>query len=64
MRLHGHRLHGDFALTRTALGGDTSTWLLVKADDEHADRDVDVLTDATSVLTGRTTDDVARDEGG
>lgn len=62
VRLHGQRLRGDFALTRTAMGGDASNWLLVKVDDEHADRTADLSVDETSVLTGRTTDDVAREE--
>jgi DNA ligase D-like protein (predicted 3'-phosphoesterase) len=31
--LHGDRLHGGFALTRAALGGDERNWLLVKTND-------------------------------
>ncbi len=36
--LHGERLRGAFALTRTRLGGDDRNWMLVKVDDEHAVR--------------------------
>ena len=32
--LHGDRLTGGFALTRTALGGDDRNWLLVKTADD------------------------------
>ena len=45
------------------VGGDPDAWLLVKLDDEHADRDADLSGDLPSVLTGRTNADVAAEEG-
>lgn len=36
--LTGQRLNGGFALTRTRMGGEDRHWLLVKIDDEYADR--------------------------
>ena len=38
MVLHGEKLTGAFALTHTRMGGDDANWLLVKVDDEGADR--------------------------
>lgn len=58
--LHGTRLTGGFALTRTGGAGSTS-WLLVKVDDEGADRSRDVTEELTSVLTGRTNTDLEHD---
>lgn len=63
VRLEGERLRGGFALTRVPVGGDPDAWLLVKLDDEHADRDADLSGDLPSVLTGRTNADVAAEEG-
>jgi DNA ligase D-like protein (predicted 3'-phosphoesterase) len=62
--LAGDKLRGGFALTRFRGDGDAdASWLLVKADDEYADRYADVLADASkSVLTGKTIEQVA-DEG-
>ena len=57
--LHGHKLTGAFALTHTRVGGDDANWLLVKVDDEHADRSRDLTaTENASVLTGRTNEDL------
>ena len=57
--LHGHKLTGAFALTHTRVGGDDANWLLVKVDDEHADRSRDpAATENASVLTGRTNEDL------
>ncbi len=57
--LHGHKLTGAFALTHTRMGGDDANWLLVKVDDEHADRSRDLTaTENASVLTGRTNEDL------
>lgn len=56
--LHGHRLTGAFALTRTAWGGDGTSWILVKIDDEGADPTRDVTAELTSVLSGRTNTDL------
>ncbi|RLV48597.1 DNA ligase [Nocardioides mangrovicus] len=59
VELHGHRLTGGFALTQTRMGGDEANWLLVKVDDEHADREHDpVATELTSVLSGRSNADL------
>ena len=58
--LHGRKLTGAFALTHTRMGGDEANWLLVKVDDERADRTTDLTaTRNESVLTGRTNDDLA-----
>jgi len=60
--LHGHKLTGAFALTHTRMGGDDANWLLVKVDDEHADRSRDLTaTENASVLTGRTNEDLEDD---
>jgi DNA ligase D-like protein (predicted 3'-phosphoesterase) len=62
-RLDGEKLSGGFALTRTRLGGDDRNWILVKIDDEGADRRRRPATTQTeSVLTGRTNEDIARDD--
>jgi DNA ligase D-like protein (predicted 3'-phosphoesterase) len=56
--LHGQKLTGAFALTHTKMGGDEANWLLVKVDDEGADRRRDpTLTQNESVLSGRTNGD-------
>ena len=61
--LEGERLQGGWALTHT----DEERWLLVKMDDEHADRDRE-LDEDTSVVSGRTLDEIRaegeRDEDG
>ena len=52
------------ALTRIGKGKDLR-WLLVKMDDEEADaRRSPVSTEPESVLTGRTVEEVAEEEGG
>jgi bifunctional non-homologous end joining protein LigD len=53
----GQKVTGGFALTRTRMGGNERNWILVKIDDEYAD--ADAVLDHTSVLTGRTLDDLA-----
>ena len=59
VELHGQRLRGAFALTRTAMGGDDANWLLVKVADEYADRHRDVTAGRNeSVLSGRTNADL------
>ncbi|MCW2794720.1 DNA polymerase ligase N-terminal domain-containing protein [Nocardioides sp.] len=56
--LHGRRLSGGFALTRTNMSGDDRNWILVKIDDEGADRRRSpATTELTSVLSGRTNQD-------
>jgi DNA ligase D-like protein (predicted 3'-phosphoesterase) len=59
--LEGTKIRGGFALTRVARGTD-ERWLLVKMKDEGADaRSNPVTTQQESVLTGRTTEDVAQE---
>ncbi len=59
VRLHGEKLTGAFALTHTRMGGDEANWLLVKVDDEGADRRrKPTSTQNESVLTGRTNADL------
>ena len=54
--LHGEKLRGGFALTRTA----PKRWILVKMRDEHAARGSDVAAERPeSVLSGRTWEQVA-----
>jgi hypothetical protein len=57
--LHGQKLSGAFALTRTSMGGDTRNWILVKVDDDGADRERRPEEDELrSVLSGRTNEDL------
>ena len=61
--LEGQKLRGGWALTRFRTGKDES-WLLVKMDDERADpRHEPVNSRPESVLTGRTLEQIASDEG-
>ena len=61
--LEGEKLKGGYALTRIGKGKDVR-WLLVKMDDEEADaRRNPVSTRPGSVLTGRTVEEVEREEG-
>jgi DNA ligase D-like protein (predicted 3'-phosphoesterase) len=62
--LDGEKIRGGYALTRIGKGKDLR-WLLVKMDDEEADaRRNPVSTEPESVLTGRTVEEVAEEEGG
>ena len=56
--LHGQRLRGRWSLTREK--GETKKWLLAKEEDEFASRE-DVLAQDTSVVTGRTLEEIAAD---
>jgi DNA ligase D-like protein (predicted 3'-phosphoesterase) len=59
VELHGHKLAGAFALTHTKMGGDDANWMLVKVDDQAADRRwKPTSTQNESVLTGRTNADL------
>lgn len=61
--LYGRKLTGAFALTRTSMGGDDANWLLVKIDDEGADRRRHpTSTQNESVLSGKTNEDFALDD--
>ena len=60
VRLHGHRLSGDFVLVRTG-GGDKEQWLLLKKHDDHAVEGWDAEDHPTSVLSGRTNEEVKAD---
>jgi DNA ligase D-like protein (predicted 3'-phosphoesterase) len=60
--LEGEKLRGGYALTRMNRRGDEQ-WLLVKMDDEHADaRRNPTSTQAASVLSGRTIEEITNDE--
>ena len=60
--LHGDKLRGAFALTHTRMGGDEKNWILVKVDDEEADRRRrPTSTQNESVLSGRTNEDLETD---
>jgi DNA ligase D-like protein (predicted 3'-phosphoesterase) len=60
--LEGEKLTGGYALIRT--GGDDERWLLIKMDDEEADaRRNPTSTEPLSVLSGRTLEEIAEDEG-
>jgi DNA ligase D-like protein (predicted 3'-phosphoesterase) len=57
--LEGRKLKGGYALTRFKTGKDEA-WLLVKADDEAADPQADLVkTRPESVLSGRTLEEIA-----
>lgn len=61
--LEGEKLRGGYALTRTKMGGDPDSWLLVKMDDEASDaRRNPSSTQPESVLTGRTLEEIAAAE--
>jgi DNA ligase D-like protein (predicted 3'-phosphoesterase) len=62
--LDGEKLRGGYALTRIGKGKD-ERWLLVKMDDAEADaRRNPASTEPESVLSGRTVEEVAEEEGG
>jgi DNA ligase D-like protein (predicted 3'-phosphoesterase) len=62
--LHGEKLTGAFALTHTRMGGDEQNWMLVKVDDDSADRRrKPTSTQNESVLSGKTNEDFERDGG-
>ncbi|MEP9383235.1 DNA polymerase ligase N-terminal domain-containing protein [Nocardioides cheoyonin] len=57
--LHGEKLTGEFAITRTRMRGDDRNWILVKVDDEGADRRrKPERSQPESVLSGRTNEDL------
>ncbi|MCO6511363.1 MAG: 3'-phosphoesterase [Aridibacter famidurans] len=63
IRLHGEKIKGGYALIRTG-GDDDERWLLVKMDDDEADaRRNPTSTEEKSVKSGRTTEEIADEEG-
>jgi bifunctional non-homologous end joining protein LigD len=63
--LEGEKLRGGYSLVRTRPGpGKKEHWLLIKKDDEHADRARDITTESPrSVKTGRTIQEVLKSSG-
>jgi DNA ligase D-like protein (predicted 3'-phosphoesterase) len=61
VELHGHKLRGGYALTRTDIDRrGRERWLLVKKRDDAVDPDRDIVsTEPESVLSGRTAEQVA-----
>ena len=58
VELHGQKLTGAFALTRTKMGGDPTNWILVKIDDAGADRRRSpATTELQSVISSKTNED-------
>ena len=58
VELHGTKLTGGFALTHTKMGGDQANWMLVKVDDDAADRRrKPTSTQNESVLSGKSNED-------
>jgi len=65
-RLKGKRLNGDFALVHIKgrrPGSKGNEWLLIKKKDDHVVLGFDIDAHETSVLTGRTMEQIAGDEG-
>ena len=59
VRLRGTKLTGAFALTQTKMGGDEANWMLVKVNDDGADRRrKPAATQNDSVLSARTNADL------
>jgi bifunctional non-homologous end joining protein LigD len=59
-RLHGEKLNGDFALVHMKSRGKGQEWLLIKKRDEFAAPGWNIEDYATSVLSGRTQEEIAR----
>jgi bifunctional non-homologous end joining protein LigD len=65
-RLDGKRLKGDFALVKMKgrrPGSKGNEWLMIKKHDDHVVEGYDIEAIDTSVLSGRTLEQVARDAG-
>jgi bifunctional non-homologous end joining protein LigD len=61
--LEGEKLQGGYALIRTG-GKKKQNWLLIKKNDEEADRDLEItLDEPDSVLTNRSMDEIAGADG-
>lgn len=64
IRLHGKKLKGGYALIRTGKPDDRR-WLLIKMKDDDADaRRNPVSTEPESVLSGKTLEDIAKENDG
>jgi len=59
-RLHGEKLNGEFALVHMKGRGKGNEWLIIKKRDEFAVPGWDVESYASSVLSGRTQEEIAR----
>ncbi|HUP03593.1 MAG TPA: DNA ligase D [Bryobacteraceae bacterium] len=59
-RLHGEKLNGDFALVLMRGRGKGNEWLIIKKRDAFATPGWDVESQAHSVLSGRTQEEIAR----
>lgn len=57
--LEGKKLNGGYTLIRTKLQQDNG-WLLVKMNDEYADREHNILKHDKSVLSGRTMEEIEK----
>jgi DNA ligase D-like protein (predicted 3'-phosphoesterase) len=58
VELSGEKLTGAFAFTHTKMGGDEANWMLVKVDDDAADRRrKPTSTQNESVVSGRSNED-------
>jgi DNA ligase D-like protein (predicted 3'-phosphoesterase) len=58
VELHGEKLTGAFAFTHSKMGGDDANWMMVKVDDDAADRRRNpTSTQNESVLSGKTNED-------
>src|SRR5437868_4225204 len=65
-RLHGEKLQGEFVLARMRSrrpGSKGTEWLLIKKRDEHVAEGYDINQQSYSVLTQRTMEQIAGDEG-
>jgi bifunctional non-homologous end joining protein LigD len=61
VELHGERLRGKFVLVRTGRENDKEQWMLIHKHDEHAVQGWDAEDHPTSVLSGRTNEEVQAD---
>jgi bifunctional non-homologous end joining protein LigD len=59
-RLHGEKLNGDFALVLMKGRGKGNEWLILKKRDQFAQEGWDVESHATSALSGRTQEEIAK----
>ena len=59
--LHGTKLHGEFHLVRTKMGGQTQ-WLMFKKRDDDAEAGWQLPSPSVSVKTGRTIEQIREDE--